>query len=460
MECLADAGFRVNLCVSKCDAALSQIKSTQVKTKLNSKFMLQDKKRSTPDRAFSYKALVAILLALFYTMSSSAQCSGAPSLVLTNPVLMSGTDMQVGATYRFYNAAPGLDVEVSILTLNKGAALNEMDNTSQGYGDAWQPYVTAAAGDTSSLDWKITFKKAGTATDTTLPCLAITAIDVDGDSYYLQEFIQASTPGSYSIDPYSLLTVTFDGVRTTSVGPISTVPMIDTSHREVMFQMNFQNVNTIIYRNGSISTKGTEDVRHTCIYFKPFFTTFTLLPVKLTSFSGSIGTDKTNLLWDTEEEVNMQSYVIEYSSTGRDFRNIASIPSTNSISKKRYHAAVARQTGAKAYYRLVQIDRNGVKTLSKTIVLAVGSNINVTSNTGASSNISIKLTTEKQAQLGVLLFNQNGQLIQSEKKLASTGLNQWNLSIPNAKDGMYLLSIRDSSGRIVHSNKILITTRN
>jgi hypothetical protein len=431
-----------------------------VKTTLNSKLNFRNKNRSTPDRAFSLKALVAILLALFYTMSSSAQCSGAPSLVLTNPVLISGNDMQVGATYRFYNAAPDLDVEVSILALNKGAALNEMDNTSQGYGDAWQPYVTAGAADTSSLDWKISFKKAGTATDTTLPCLAITAIDIDGDSYYLKEFIQASTPGSYSIDPYSLLTVTFDGVRTTSVGPISTVPMIDTSHREVMFQMNFQNVNTIIYRNGSVSTKGTEDVRHTCIYFKPFFTTFTLLPVKLTSFSGSIGKDKANLQWDTEQEINMQSYVIEYSNTGRDFKNIASIPSTNSISKKRYHAAVQKQTEAKAYYRLVQIDRNGMKTFSKTIVLALGNNINITSNTVASSNISIKLTTDKQAQLGVLLFNQSGQLIQSENKLASSGLNQWNLSVPNAKEGMYLLSIRDSSGRIVHSNKFMITARN
>jgi hypothetical protein len=52
---------------------------------------------------------------------------------------------------------------------------------------------------------EIIFKKAGTDTDTILPCLSITAIDVDGDSQYLNEFIKASTPGAYAIDPFSLL---------------------------------------------------------------------------------------------------------------------------------------------------------------------------------------------------------------------------------------------------------------
>jgi hypothetical protein len=138
--------------------------------------------------------------------------------------------------------------------------------------------------------------------------------------------------------------VTFDGVRTTATGPISTVPMIDTAHREVMFQMNFQNVNTIIYRNGSISRKGSDDVRHTCIYFKPFFTTYTLLPVKLTAFFGSNTKDKTQITWDTEEESNMKTYIIQYSKDGKQFKDIASIPSVNSSIKKRYYAELDKQT--------------------------------------------------------------------------------------------------------------------
>jgi len=431
-----------------------------VKTTIKYNSTFKNTARPGKERAFSLKAFIVLLIALIYGMSVSAQCSGAPSLVLTNPVLISGTDLQVGATYRFYNAAPGLDIEVSILALNKGAALNEMDNTSQGYGDAWQPYVTAAANDTSSLDWKIIFKKAGTDTDTILPCLSITAIDVDGDSQYLNEFIKASTPGAYAIDPFSLLNVTFDGVRTTATGPISTVPMIDTAHREVMFQMNFQNVNTITYRNGSISTKGSDDVRHTCIYFKPFFTTYTLLPVKLTSFFGSNTKDKTQLTWDTEEESNMKSYVIQYSKDGKQFKDIASIPSVNSSIKKRYYAELDKQTDAKGYYRLAQIEKNGMKSFSKTIVLTIDNSMSISCNTIASSSLSIKVNTEKQSQLKLLLYNQNGQLIQSENRITNKGLNEWNVSTSKAKNGLYLLSIRDTSGHIVYSDKILVTGRN
>ncbi|HSB92584.1 MAG TPA: hypothetical protein VLC28_05680 [Flavitalea sp.] len=421
---------------------------------------LQNKNRSTPDRGFNLKVLIVIIVALIYSMSSSAQCSGAPSLVLTNPVLMSGTDRQVGANYRFFNAAPGLDVEVSIIALNKGAALNEMDNTSQGYGDAWQPYVTAAANDTSSLDWKITFKKAGTDIDTLLPCLAITAIDIDGDSYYLNEFIQASTPGSYSIDPYSVLNVTFDGVRTTSIGPISTVPMIDTSHREVMFQMNFQNVNSIIYRNGSISTKGSDDVRHTCIYFKPFFSNYTLLPVKLTAFAGIITSDKTKLTWDAEDEFNMDSYIIQYSNTGKDFQNVANIKSANSITRKRYTAELARQTDPKGYYRLIQVDNKGNRIISKTIALTAEKLVNISPAIVTNAGISLKLNSDEGSQFRVFLYSQSGQLVHSENKLASPGINHWNISSANAKSGLYVLSIRDSSGRNVHAEKVLITGRN
>ena len=72
MEFLARASFRINLCVSNVTEVITNQKRTPMKKKTNREFLLQNKNRSTPDRAFSYKALVAILVALFYTMSSSA----------------------------------------------------------------------------------------------------------------------------------------------------------------------------------------------------------------------------------------------------------------------------------------------------------------------------------------------------------------------------------------------------
>lgn len=212
----------------------------------------------------------ALLIAILLALTASSQCI-SPSMVFTDPTLISGRSGRIGAIYKFSNVAVGVDATIEVINLVGGAGLNQMDNTTQGYYNAWQPYVTAGANDTSYLDWKITFKKAGTMQDTILACLSITAVDIDGDGSRLKEFIKASTPGAYAVDPNTSLQVSFDGTNSLAIGGVATVASIDTAAKMYMFQMNFKNVTTIQYRNGSISTKTTTDVRHTCIYFKPFF---------------------------------------------------------------------------------------------------------------------------------------------------------------------------------------------
>lgn len=212
----------------------------------------------------------ALFTALLLVLTASSQCI-SPSMTFANPTLIGGRSGRIGAIYKFSNVATGVDATIEIINLAGGAGLNQMDNTTQGYYNAWQPYVTAGANDTSYLDWKITFKKVGTMQDTMLTCLSITAVDIDGDGSKLKEFIKASTPGAYAVDPYTTLQVSFDGVNSLAIGGVTTEPSIDTAAKKYMFQMDFKNVSTIQYRNGSISTKTTTDVRHTCIYFKPFF---------------------------------------------------------------------------------------------------------------------------------------------------------------------------------------------
>lgn len=215
-----------------------------------------------------------------------AQCSNAPTLKFHSPVLVSGTAGQVGAIYNFANVIPNVDAHVEITDLVGGAILYNIDDSAGiGFYDAFQPYIGAAANSTSYIDWRFTFKKEGTNTDTMLTCLAVTGLDIDGDGASLQEFIEAATPGSFAVDPSTNLAVSFDGVRSKAVSPITNVPMIDTTRLEAMFQMNFTNITTLDYRNGAISTYGAEQIRQTSIYFKPFFQTYFLLPTTLLSFT-------------------------------------------------------------------------------------------------------------------------------------------------------------------------------
>lgn len=291
---------------------------------------------------------MALLTAMLLFVSALPQCI-SPSMVFADPTLIDGRSGRIGAIYKFSNVAAGVDATIEIRDLVGGAGFSQMDNTTQGYYNAWQPYVTAGANDTSYLDWKITFKKAGTLIDTMLSCLSITAVDIDGDGSRLKEFIKASTPGAYAVDPYTSLNVSFDGTNSLAIGGVATVASIDTAAKKYMFQMDFRNVSTILYRNGSISTKSTTDVRHTCIYFKPFFK------------SGLIvlqGQDRGNVQRNTEElAVNCPAI------TGRsipvELTSPAARPYRFSIYHLQGHELVRRSYAARAGANRLQLELPG-----------------------------------------------------------------------------------------------------
>jgi hypothetical protein len=411
----------------------------------------------------TFKRTIPCLLffAQLFVLSSqtNAQCSGAPSLVFANPILIAGTDGLVGAKYRFPNAAPGLDVHIEILGMDGGSALGEIDNTTQGYYDAWQPYVTAGANDTSYLDWRIVFKKAGTNTDTILPCLAVTAVDVDGDNASLKEFVRAATPGAYAVDPFTTLSVSFDGTYNTATGQITTIASIDTNHREAMFQMNFPNVNSLIYRNGSISTKNTPDVRHTCIYFKPFFLDIlVLLPVKLHSFSAAMVNQATRLSWMVQEENGMHNYTVQRSTDGAWWGDIEKVYAVNNPGYHSYYVYDNQRPDGISYYRLRLTDNYGRSTYSGVVQVGnnTGETLTVKGATLVKSNLSLQINSPVADAYSVRLYSMQGQLITQKHFTIAAGINQVNTELPVAgPDALYVVTITNKKGQLIYSGKLI-----
>ena len=379
-----------------------------------------------------------------------------PSLTFNSPTLISGTDLQIGAVYTFPNVENGVDAEVTIMGISGGAWLSEIDNTTgAGYYDAFQPYVGAGASDTSYIDWKFVFKKAGTSIDTILPVLAVTGVDVDGDNGSLKEFIQAATPGSFALDPNTYLNFNFDGVRSTATSTLANYALIDTANTRSMFQMNFTNINTILYRNGAITTGGSQ-VRQTSIYFKSFFNWQTVLPVKLLSFNAKANDKVVDINWSATGEEDLKYYTVQKSTDGNKWKDISRVTPQMHDNTNTYTITDNDENNSTVYYRLQQISTNGSTSFSKTIRLTYNALNSLVTNSFQSGNkINLQIKTKSTDDYVFDVYSISGVKIRSTINKVYAGTNQYGIELPaTSGKGVIILVVRNKSGQLVYNNKI------
>src|SRR5690606_18361945 len=100
------------------------------------------------------------------------------------------------------------------------------------------------------------------------------------------------------------------------------------------------------------------------------YTTTTVLPVSLSSFTASIGANgQSKLIWSTSSESNNKGFDILRSTDGANFEVIGSVSSKalngNSNETLLYEYVDANPANGTNYYRLKQIDLNGASSLSE-----------------------------------------------------------------------------------------------
>ena len=129
-----------------------------------------------------------------------------------NPTPETGTvngNYSVGATYRFANVATNIDAVVEVIALNN-ATIVQLDQSTTGLASAFQPEILSNSTNAGqySIDMQIRFVDTGTNTPANLNTVLATAVDVDGDSTVVREFVELSgnVPVSYTIDTPSNLT--------------------------------------------------------------------------------------------------------------------------------------------------------------------------------------------------------------------------------------------------------------
>ena len=201
----------------------------------------------------------------FFSLSFTQAQTTSPKLRFASPVLVSGTDGQKDATYKFSNVIAGVDAFVKIENIKNGAILVNIDDSTLGYYDAWQPTIGGPGTyGTSSIKWTIEFKTTS-GSDYKFPLMDLTAVDIDGDNARVREFIDMNGQSSFDVPTVipSLLSVSNtndddnedgddDNTENLHVlGPVANRTGIDTTSLDVKMNYHFINQSKIKVTIGS-----------------------------------------------------------------------------------------------------------------------------------------------------------------------------------------------------------------
>ncbi|NJN33809.1 MAG: hypothetical protein HC817_05700 [Saprospiraceae bacterium] len=192
--------------------------------------------------------LVFAFLMCFVPQRVSAQVC-ATALRFQNPTLISGTDKQVGAQYRFDDVFFGVDATVTLTALND-ASVNTVDDDSPGTGylRAFQPNVSITDSD-GYAEWTVTFKRANTTSDFNFACVTVSGIDIDGPEFHMTRdytSYQTHTPTDLSVSPNTPTPWAFVENNTGNE-----YTGINVNSLSGIVQFNFINRTSVVWRTGA-----------------------------------------------------------------------------------------------------------------------------------------------------------------------------------------------------------------
>ncbi|NNC51007.1 MAG: hypothetical protein HKO01_10765, partial [Flaviramulus sp.] len=177
----------------------------------------------------------------------------------SNPHLIEGTALHEGAVYRFANVFPNnphgttIDALIKVENFNGGASLLEIDVTSTGIPEAFQPRINSTNSNDQSVEFSITFvSSGGFYGDEVVISYFASPFDIDGNNDNTREYAEVSLSDAYFISNNTLLDIT--QTPSSVIGEAtntSTAPGGDISEDpRYTFSNYFENKSTFSYRIG------------------------------------------------------------------------------------------------------------------------------------------------------------------------------------------------------------------
>jgi hypothetical protein len=421
------------------------------------------KKMKTNSTIVRYAML--ILAILCFSASSKADdttpynfnFSAAPTLISAP-----GTDLQIGAKYRFVDVAGGTNAVVTIVGATGGASVVILDDNNLTKPEAFSPQIHIPAHSTGMVEFKIEFFNNGN-NPKNLASVTATAMDIDGSMNYIHE-MDAINMGGGTLSYFTAtleINVVQNGTEffATNIAG-NEYPAVDTSAKKVMFTVTNTNISSFTYKAGG-NNMGSDGInRQKGIYFKGF--NYAALPVKYSSFNAVAFDNAVTLKWVSEQEINNRHYEVERSLDGTNFKMIGiALDGFATGSQKNYQF---KDNGAElqakkiAYYRLRQVDNDGKSNYSTTLAVKLQGQAGVVMQTSPNpftENLNIRFAATANGVAEIQLLSFNGQKVLTQKSAVSKGYNTLQVNgLSKLAPGVYAAQLI-MDGVVIGAQKII-----
>ena len=174
------------------------------------------------------------------------------------------------------------------------------------------------------------------------------------------------------------------------------------------------------------------------------------LPALLMSFSAANNNNAGELSWTMENQTGCKWFVIERSASASGFDSIGVVIGTNNTHTTDYTFTDNHMLSGNNYYRLRQVDVDGVSKYSKIVSVynsdvAVDKKIQLYPNP-AVATLNYSLNSPAASHATVMVYTMTGVLVIAQQQQLATGINQQTLAISNLKSGNYFLKVVSQNG--------------
>jgi len=174
----------------------------------------------------------------------------------------------------------------------------------------------------------------------------------------------------------------------------------------------------------------------------------TVTPSLMMGFTGQVQGNNAQLNWTMESQTNCKWFVIERSGDTGGYDSISVVAGLNNGNPNDYLFIDNNMLKGNNYYRLREVDMDGVIRYSKVITL---NNVEVAGKMAIYPNpviavLNYSISSPAAQQVIVQVYNLSGIVLQTSQQQLSAGNNQQTLAINGLKSGNYILKVSSRTG--------------